>query len=76
MHPQSISKTAFNTEDGYFEYLQMPFGLKNAPATFQRIMDDVLRGVLNDFRLVYLDDIILFSPSLEEHIKHLKTVFE
>lgn len=75
MQPESVEKTAFNTEDGHFEFTRMPFGLKNAPATFQRIMDDVLRGLVNTFCLVYLDDIIIFSPSLKEHINHLKLVF-
>lgn len=76
MHPESISKTAFNTEHGHFEFLRMPFGLKNSPATFQRVMDDILKDLLNKFCLVYLDDIIIFSSSLEEHIKHLKLVFD
>lgn len=76
MHPESINKTAFNTDHGHYEFLRMPFGLKNSPATFQRVMDDLLRDVLNKFCLVYLDDIIIFSPSLDEHIKHLKLVFE
>lgn len=54
----------------------MPFGLKNAPATFQRVIDNVLRGLLNDKCLVYLDDIIVFSTSLQEHIQRLREVFE
>lgn len=76
MNPADIPKTAFNTENGHFEYLRMPFGLKNAPATFQRVMDDVLRGLQNDICLVYLDDIIVFSTSLQEHIERLRLVFE
>lgn len=76
MHPESITKTAFNTEFGHHEFLRMPFGLKNSPATFQRVMDDVLKDILNKYCMVYLDDIIIFSPSLEEHIKHLKSVFD
>ena len=76
MHPDDIEKTAFSTENGHYEFLRMPFGLKNAPATFQRVMDNILRGIQNEKCLVYLDDIIIFSTSLEEHISRLKEVFE
>ena len=53
----------------------MPFGLTNAPATFQRLMDKVLKPVLFDFAFVYLDDIIVFSKTIEEHFVHLDRVF-
>lgn len=76
MEENDIAKTAFNTENGHYEYLRMPFGLKNAPATFQRIMDSILRGIQNEKCLVYLDDIIIFSTSLQEHIQNLKSVFQ
>lgn len=76
MDPNSIEKTAFSVENGHYEYLRMPFGLKNAPATFQRVMDSILRELQGKICLVYMDDIIIFSPSLEEHIKHLQQVFE
>jgi len=76
MHPDSIQKTAFSTKHGHYEYLRMPFGLKNAPATFQRCMNNVLRPLLNKHCLVYLDDIIVFSTSLEEHLQSLQLVFE
>lgn len=76
MDPSSIQKTAFNVENGHYEYLRMPFGLKNAPATFQRVMDNVLRGLQGKICLVYMDDIIIFSTSLQEHISNLKLVFE
>ena len=69
-------KTAFSTQTGHFEFLRMPFGLKTAPATFQRTMDNVLRGLQGIHCMVYLDDIIIFSPSLEEHIKSLRIVFD
>lgn len=76
MDENDIAKTAFNTENGHYEYLRMPFGLKNAPATFQRVMDNILRGIQNEKCLVYLDDIIIFSTSLQEHIDSLRSVFK
>lgn len=76
MHPNSIPKTAFNVENGHYEYVRMPFGLKNAPATFQRVMDNVLKDLQGKTCLVYMDDIIIFSTSLQEHITSLKSVFK
>lgn len=75
MHPDDIEKTAFSVENGHYEFLRMPFGLKNAPSTFQRVMDDVLRGLQNEICVVYLDDIIVFGTSLQEHLDRLKLVF-
>ncbi|CAK1577914.1 unnamed protein product [Parnassius mnemosyne] len=75
MNPQDIAKTAFNVEHGHFEFLRMPMGLKNSPSTFQRVMDNVLRGLQNHICLVYLDDIIVFSTSLQEHMVNLDKVF-
>ena len=69
-------KTAFSTNAGHFEFTRMPFGLKTAPATFQRTMDNVLRGLQGIHCLVYLDDIIVYSVSLQEHISKLRTVFD
>lgn len=76
MDPEDIPKTAFNVEHGHFEFLRMPMGLKNSPSTFQRVMDNVLRGLQNEICLVYLDDIIIFSTSLQEHIINLGKVFQ
>lgn len=76
MHPQDIHKTAFNVEHGHYEFLRMPMGLKNSPSTFQRVMDNVLRDLQNDACLVYLDDIIVYSTSLQEHIVKLEKVFK
>uniref|UniRef100_A0A1B6E8Y4 RNA-directed DNA polymerase n=1 Tax=Clastoptera arizonana TaxID=38151 RepID=A0A1B6E8Y4_9HEMI len=75
MEPASISKTAFSTETGHYEFLRMPFGLKNSPPTFQRLMNNILRGIQNETCLVYLDDIIVYSSSLQEHLLRLKEVF-
>jgi hypothetical protein len=72
----SIWKTAFNTRMGKFEYLVMPFGLTNAPATFQTMMNTVLQPFLDKFVIVYLDDIVIFSKSIEEHKEHLRLVLE
>lgn len=69
-------KTAFSTEAGHYEFLRMPFGLKTAPATFQRTMDNVLRGLQGLHCLVYMDDIIVYSTSLQEHLNDLRTVFD
>ena len=61
-------KTAFSTAEGHFEFNVMPFGLTNAPATFQRLMECVLAGLVGEECLIYLDDIIVFSSSFEEHL--------
>jgi len=74
--PKDIEKTAFSVENGHFEFTRMPFGLKNAPATFQRVMDNVLRGLQHHSCIVYLDDIIIFSTSLQEHVVRLKTILD
>jgi hypothetical protein len=58
---QDIHKTAFQTHDGLMEWVAMPFGLCNAPTTFQRMMNDILRDILYKFVTVYLDDICVFN---------------
>ncbi|KAF8752755.1 hypothetical protein RHS01_07336 [Rhizoctonia solani] len=69
-------KTAFRTNLGLFEYLVMPFGLTNAPATFQALIQDVLRDLLDITCVVYLDDILIFSRSESEHVDHVRAVLE
>ncbi|KAG1940759.1 retrotransposable element [Pimephales promelas] len=69
-------KTAFNTPLGHFEYRVLPFGLVNAPAVFQALINDVLHDMLNIFVFVYLDDILIFSPSLQVHIQHVRRVLQ
>lgn len=73
---QDVEKTAFGTRYGHYEWLVMPFGLANAPSTFQRMMNDVLREFLDDFVQVYLDDILIYSKSEAEHLEHVAKVLE
>lgn len=71
---RDVSKTAFVCTEGQFEWLVMPFGLCNAPATYQRMMQDILSGFLFQFCVCYLDDILIYSKTFEDHIKHLQAV--
>ena len=70
------NKTAFSTMQGHFEFNVMPFGLTNAPATFQRLMECTLAGLTPAECLIYLDDIVVFSSTFEDHLHRLKQVFE
>ena len=76
MAPEDQEKTAFSTHKGLFEFKVMPFGLCNAPATFQSTMEIVLRGLLGNQCLVYLDDIIIFGSSFHECLKNLEEVLK
>jgi len=67
-------KTAFRTRHGHFEYTVMPFGLTNAPAVFQYLMNDIFRDYMDEFVMVYLDDILIFSKDQEIHDKHVQLV--
>ena len=74
MRAADIEKTAFATHNRHWEFRVMPFGLANAPATFQRLMDLVLSGLHWTHCLVYLDNIIVFAPTKEEHVRRLDLV--
>ncbi|KAJ9504731.1 hypothetical protein QJQ45_009421, partial [Haematococcus lacustris] len=74
--PEDVPKTAFRTPDGHYQFKVLSFGLCNAPATFQRVMNDAFAPVLNQCALVYLDDILVMSKSVDEHLKHLRKVFD
>ena len=71
---EDCEKTAFITKFGTFEFKVMPFGLCNAPATFQRIMNKVLGDSIHKYVMVYLDDVIIYSKSFEEHLRHIEDV--
>ena len=75
MAEEDIEKTAFLTHEGLYEYTVMPYGLTNAPATFQRLMQQVLDGYVLEFCLCYLDDVIVYSRDAWEHLYHLDSVF-
>ena len=76
VNEQDKKKTAFITKHGTYEFNVMPFGLCNAPATFQRLMDKILRPFINKFVVVYLDDITIYSKTFNEHCNHLQAVFD
>lgn len=74
--PKDVPKTAFNVDHGKYEFVRMPFGLKNAPATFQRLMDSVLRKHLGIRCFVYMDDIIIYSINLQTHLSDIQKVLQ
>lgn len=67
-------KTAFSINGAKYEFVRMPFGLKNAPSIFQRCIDDILREYIGKFAYVYIDDVLIYSSSPEEHMKHINII--
>lgn len=82
MKEQDIAKTAFTFGQGHYfiqdiqEFTTLPFKPKNASLTFQRVMDEIIRGLGERYCKKYMDDLIVFNPSLSSHLNHLKLVFE
>lgn len=76
MDPKDAHKTAFSTPFGHYQFVRMPFGLRDAPGTFQRLMDDLLRGLQGFILFVYLDNICIYTDSIEEHDRKIKLLFE
>lgn len=74
IHPDDVPKTAFTAAGEHYEFMVLPFGLTNAPATFQRCMNGLFRHL--PFVAVYLDDILIFSKTAEEHLQHIRQVLQ
>jgi len=75
LHPDDQHKTAFRTRYGHFEFKVLPFGLCNAPATFTRMMNRIFGDLYDSCIIAYVDDILIYSNTNEEHLKHLDMVF-
>ena len=75
IRPEDKEKTAFPIGNGLWQFIIMAFGLCNASATFDRLMENILRDLLNDIRLIYLDDVMVMAKSFDEMLDDLRTIF-
>lgn len=76
MHPDDAHKTAFSTSHGHYQFERMSFGLKNTPATFQRLMGQALAGLQGTELFVYMDDIVVYASSLKQHDANIKILID
>ncbi|CAM8944086.1 unnamed protein product [Rhodiola kirilowii] len=76
MAADDVHKTAFRTHDDHFEFLVMPFGLTNAPSSFQAAMNDIFRPLLRKTMIVFMDDILNYSPTKPDYLTHFRAVLD
>ena len=76
MNPNDISKTTFHTHQGHYEFRVMPFGLCNAPSSFQATMNQLFQPYLRKYIIVFFDDILIYSKTIHDHLLHLETTFQ
>jgi hypothetical protein len=74
INPADRYKTAFSTPDGHYEFIRLPMGLKNSPSIFQRLMNMVLQETLGKFAFIYVDDIVIYSKTAEDHLQHIDAI--